>query len=120
MRKENFKKIELWILLLLIFLLCFLLIKPLTSITIAYKFKPQIHEEYRVSIVDKEVNWGLTTYKTYNGYLVEYVKYKNGNVKVTYRYFDNVGEEYTATITAKDGDKVYFILENNTNYEIGD
>lgn len=120
MKKENFKKIELWILLLLIFLSCFFLIKPLTSINVAYEFKPQIHEEYRVSIVDREVNGELITYQTYSGYLVEYVKYKNGNVKVTYRYFDNDGEEHTATITARDGDKVYFILENNTNYEVGD
>ena len=120
MKKEKMKKIELWILLLLIFLSCFFLIKPLTSITVAYEFKPQIHEEYRVSIVDREVNGELTTYKTYRGYLVEYVKYKNGNVKITYGYLDIDGEEHKETIMVRDGDKIYFLSENNTNYEIGD
>lgn len=86
----------------------------------SYTFKPQIHEEYRVSIVDKEMNGALETYETYNGYLIRYYKYRNGNVEVYFRYYDNDGIEHTKTLTLKNGDKIYFILEENTYYEIGD
>lgn len=86
----------------------------------SYTFKPQIHEEYRVSIVDKEMNGALETYKTYHGYLIKYTKYSNGNVEVYFRYFDNDGIGITKTLILKNGDKIYFILEENTYYEIGD
>lgn len=87
---------------------------------VSYSFTPQIHEEYRVSIVDKEMNGALETYETYNGYLIKYTKYSNGNVEVYFRYFDNDGVGITKTLTLKNGDKIYFILEENTYYEIGD